>query len=759
MAGSQYTYQVAVDTSTLQAAVSEIKNTLGTAAADFMTAGGDPLAGLKRSTQDLLGQMQGMRQSYSDMLAAPTANALQHLQQLKADLNEIRAKPLDLITTEDLAQARQLQQQINQMQGDFAAAGQNIGGGGMFGGLSSALGPLRGVLGSLGLAVGVKEIGQFIFASGNLGQAVDQTRRRFETFAGGPEQASAALVAMRKAMDGGIDSMTAMDTASRLMSMGLAKTGDEAANITRIAAMLGSATRTVEDKVSDFTMLLANQSIRRLDQFGISVDQVRARIDEMKAADANLGDQQAFVNAVLEIGGARVKDLEANGVKAARSIDEMTSAWADFRAAFGKKLENPVSGVESWAAGALRTLTDILSRTENDQRAYRLTQALDDAQAYYDYTVKMLHEAEAGGTAAGRSFEYWQQTTGAAQTALNLAQVELQAFNDTLNNTSFGDWSDAGVGAALRVKAAMADAATNMPIFMSAEETGALRWMGLGKQYAANQQATRDNASGRNADALRWAGLGQAYTDANDAIKRANADAAKDYQTQMGKAIDTIAGEYKSALVGAQNDSIGLLDLRPGGAGGQNAPGAGGFAENIYRLQAFIQNGSWGETAQQFGLDKAGATDVVRKFQSGMWDSSVMQVLDVKALKQQIKDQQVAKNMMDAVAADLAAETNGDPKIIKAMLNWNTGGSDGSGTAGSATAISDFTTGLTTALDTQFASADFKGKLGGYGSLMIREIFLTWQKDAGSQPWALSLMAQIQANLIAVLEAQKGGGK
>jgi len=757
MAGSQYTYQVAVDTSTLQAAASEIKNTLGTAAADFMSVGGDPLAGLKRSTQDMLGQMQGMKQAYSDMLAAPTANAVQHLQQLKADLNEIRAKPLDLITTEDLAQARQLQQQINSLQSDFAAAGQNVvGGGGMFGGLTAALGPLKGVLGTLGLAVGVKEIGQFIFASGNLGEAVDQTRRRFETFAGGPQQATEALAAMRKAMDGGIDSMTAMDTASRLMSMGLAKTGDEAANITRIAAMLGSATRTVEDKVSDFTMLLANQSIRRLDQFGISVDQVRARIDEMKAADASLGDQQAFVNAVLEIGGARVKDLEANGVKAARSIDEMTSAWADFRAAFGKKLENPVSGVESWTAAMLRDLTTMLQGPSESTKRFAEYQkaiaATADAADWLNFAQQHLsdHEVEM----AQRAYDVARADEAVARTMYEVAAATQDA---NLNGEQISVWADAGAGALFRLRAA-ADAAANMPTFMSAEETGALRWMGLGNQYAANQQATRDNAAGRNADALRWAGLGQSYTDANEAIKRANADAAKDYQTQMGKAIDNIAGEYKSALVGAQNDSIGLLDLRPGGAGGQNAPGAGGFAENIYRLQAFIQDGSWSETAQQFGLDKAGATDVVRKFQSGMWDSSVMQVLDVKALKQQIKDQQVAKTMMDAVADDLAAETNSDPKIVRAMLNWNTGGGDGA-TAGGASVVADFTTGLTTALDTQFASADFKGKMGGYGSLMIREIFTVWQKDAGSQPWALALMAQIQANLIAVFEAQKGGAK
>ena len=47
----------------------------------------------------------------------------------------------------------------------------------------------------------------------------------------------------------------------------IAKTPEDVGNIAKIATMLGSPMRDASDKIQDFTMLLANNSIRRLDQF------------------------------------------------------------------------------------------------------------------------------------------------------------------------------------------------------------------------------------------------------------------------------------------------------------------------------------------------------------------------------------------------------------------------------------------------------------------------------------------------------------
>jgi hypothetical protein len=86
--------------------------------------------------------------------------------------------------------------------------------------------------------------------------------------------------------------------------------------------MLGDKTMGVTDRMAYFNAMLANQSIERLDTFGISSGRVRQRIEEQMAATAGLSREQAFVNAVMEIGGQKLRDVEAQGVSAATSVDK-----------------------------------------------------------------------------------------------------------------------------------------------------------------------------------------------------------------------------------------------------------------------------------------------------------------------------------------------------------------------------------------------------------------------------------------------------
>lgn len=158
-------------------------------------------------------------------------------------------------------------------------------------------------------------------------------------------------------------------------------------------------------------------------------------------------------------------------------------------------------------------------------------------------------------------------------------------------------------------------------------------------------------------------------------LKESNKRVASDYQRQMARAMGDLAREFESAMSKAQQFSIGLNDMRPGGAQGELAPGANGPFEDLYRLQAWLRDGSWSEVAQQYGLDQAGAADVVRKFQTGMWDDTVMAIVDKDQLKEQIRAAQIGQTLRDAVVADLASAGNADPALVKGLL-----GLGGSGT-------------------------------------------------------------------------------
>jgi hypothetical protein len=92
-----------------------------------------------------------------------------------------------------------------------------------------------------------------------------------------------------------------MSANSRFLSMGLADSADEAANLSRIAVTLGGAMgKEAGPAMEEFALLMANQSIPRLDTFGISAGKVRQRIKDLQAATPGLSRETAFMTATME---------------------------------------------------------------------------------------------------------------------------------------------------------------------------------------------------------------------------------------------------------------------------------------------------------------------------------------------------------------------------------------------------------------------------------------------------------------------------
>lgn len=167
----------------------------------------------------------------------------------------------------------------------------------------------RGLLGNIrSLESGVQTLmggfvgHQAIQAIGRLREIGDQARfarLAFEEMAGGPDGAVAALNQLREATGGVIDDVTLMSQSTRLQLLGLADGAQEAgelfATLSQIARITGQS---IDSALSTFQLTIANESFMRLDSLGLSVESVKNRVEELKAAGMDASD--AFRQAVIE---------------------------------------------------------------------------------------------------------------------------------------------------------------------------------------------------------------------------------------------------------------------------------------------------------------------------------------------------------------------------------------------------------------------------------------------------------------------------
>lgn len=88
----------------------------------------------------------------------------------------------------------------------------------------------------------------------------------------------------------------------KLLTSGLADNKEEMALITGTAVRLGRAVgKEALPSVEDFTNMLMTGSTRALKDYGLSEEEVTTRANELKDANAGMTDQQAFMQAALDI--------------------------------------------------------------------------------------------------------------------------------------------------------------------------------------------------------------------------------------------------------------------------------------------------------------------------------------------------------------------------------------------------------------------------------------------------------------------------
>lgn len=155
---------------------------------------------------------------------------------------------------------------------------------------------------------------------------------------------------LQTATKGMISDLDLMRFASQTVAMGLGSTNEEVSALAELGSTLGAAFR--GDAVAgmeEFNLLLANQSIPRLDSFGISAGAVRTRIAELQEQFPDMTREAAFTQAVLEQGQETMARLGDNSETAAAQLNELDATFKNIKD----------SAQENLAEGAVPVLVEL----------------------------------------------------------------------------------------------------------------------------------------------------------------------------------------------------------------------------------------------------------------------------------------------------------------------------------------------------------------------------------------------------------------
>ena len=237
-------------------------------------------------------------------------NATDRLKALRDEIDKIRSKGEINLTVGDTrnlgklsSEANILERQLTGVHGKMSnvnAAGTTMKG--VFAGIVTA-----NVVGQL-TNLGKKAVSTFI-ELGKMGEESAQLEAKFTAIAGGAGNARDRFNEMDAAVGNWLTRDAKMEASTRIMSLGLADSAEAAGELARTAIMLGDSTQTAESRIQTFTQMLATGQTRGLADFGISVLAVRARVEELTAADETLSTSMATQQAITEAAAARMQEL------------------------------------------------------------------------------------------------------------------------------------------------------------------------------------------------------------------------------------------------------------------------------------------------------------------------------------------------------------------------------------------------------------------------------------------------------------------
>ncbi len=196
--------------------------------------------------------------------------------------------------------------------------------------LATTVGAAVGAIGAAGIAA--KQFYNVLQA----GAQVQAAALTFDNLASSIGATSDAMLGdLRGATQGMVSDLDLMRSSNQFVAMGLANTSDEAGRLAEIGATLGAAFRgDAVGGMEEFALLLANQSIPRLDTFGISAGAVRTRIKELQDEFPDMTRETAFMQAVLEEADKTMGKLGDSSETAAAELAKLEASAKNAKDSF-----------------------------------------------------------------------------------------------------------------------------------------------------------------------------------------------------------------------------------------------------------------------------------------------------------------------------------------------------------------------------------------------------------------------------------------
>ena len=196
------------------------------------------------------------------------------------------------------------------------------------------------------------------------------------------------------------------------------------------------------------------------------------------------------------------------------------------------------------------------------------------------------------------------------------------------------------------------------------------------------------------------------------------------------------------------NFSKGLSDMTGGGGG--LAPGKNGAFEEIYRLQAWLADGSWAETGQKFaGGDKGKAKKIIEDFQKGIFSPEVIGAIDVDKFASEAGMAALAEKSQAAFSKAIADKSGAGTDVVDSILGFK---KNDKGVSAADTAAEKSMNELAKSIGVQVTGKDFVGKMIGYGETIwgyTEDGMIS--KAKSSTAFAAAIDAMVAASIAAAL--------
>lgn len=392
-------------------------------------------------------------------------------------------------------------------------------------------GSMKGLAAELGLLYG---LGQVVTMVADFGKASFESAAQAERLGRATgnmaktlgESGDAMVAAITGASQETISQLDAMQAANKAMMFGLVENSGQMADLTKVAVTLGQAMgQDAATSIDDLTTALGRQSPMILDNLGITLKleeayQIYAASLGKTASELTEAEKkQAFVNAALEKGKAKVEELGGITVDAAGRTEQLAAAWSDFQVAFGGLLTQFSEGGD--------VLVDFIRNLEDGALAW---QGISDQMSVVAPVFDSVQQSASG----------LSQVLSVLNPALTLLQVDTTALLTALNPA-------AGVISATKASTETLETALTGAAHWVIENTTG--WEALADAHQASAKAAEQtNRVTQSQIQIQQAAAGVAHLQAQAAEDAAKAEQAKSAETARWAGLATTSKQKLDEL-------------------------------------------------------------------------------------------------------------------------------------------------------------------------------------------------------------------